>query len=53
VPGLLEALPVLAYQGQFDAQDGPASNMAWLNTLDWPSKEEFRLLEGRALLGQH
>ncbi|DBB10125.1 TPA: hypothetical protein ACH3X3_001709 [Trebouxia sp. C0006] len=41
IPDLLAALPVLLYQGQFDAQDGPGSVEAWTTNLDWPGKSDF------------
>ncbi|KAL3157467.1 hypothetical protein ABBQ32_011934 [Trebouxia sp. C0010 RCD-2024] len=41
IPDLLAALPVLLYQGQFDAQDGPGSVEAWTTCLDWPGKADF------------
>lgn len=46
VPDLLEEYKVLLYQGQFDAQDGPASNHAWIDDIDWPHRDTFNSLEG-------
>jgi carboxypeptidase C (cathepsin A) len=46
LPGIIAAMPVLLFQGQFDAQDGPASNSIWINSLEWPSRDEFAALEG-------
>lgn len=46
LPGIIAAMPVLLFQGQFDAQDGPASNSVWINALEWPDRDEFAALEG-------
>mmetsp|Transcript_37071 Transcript_37071/g.82444 ORF Transcript_37071/g.82444 Transcript_37071/m.82444 type:complete len:527 (-) Transcript_37071:417-1997(-) len=35
LPDVLDHLPVLLYQGQFDILDGVASSTAWIDTLDW------------------
>jgi carboxypeptidase C (cathepsin A) len=35
LPDVLEHMPVLLYQGQYDIFDGPASSISWINTLDW------------------
>lgn len=42
VPDLLDNLPILLYQGAFDAQDGPATQEAWLQNLPWPGRIGFR-----------
>jgi len=41
VEALLPKLPVLLYQGQFDIQDGVASNEAWMRTIVWGSVNSF------------
>ncbi|KAG0606794.1 hypothetical protein M758_9G168200 [Ceratodon purpureus] len=42
VEALLRAqLPVLLYQGQWDIQDGVASNEAWMHTIVWESLNGF------------
>ncbi|BDA47762.1 probable serine carboxypeptidase CPVL [Coccomyxa sp. Obi] len=41
IPDILAALPMLLYQGQADAQDGPASNEPWIYSLDWHGRSEF------------
>ncbi|KAK9907324.1 hypothetical protein WJX75_001489 [Coccomyxa subellipsoidea] len=41
IPDILAALPLLLYQGQADAQDGPASNELWIVNLDWHGRVEF------------
>ncbi|CAL8469775.1 g9317 [Coccomyxa elongata] len=41
IPDILVALPMLLYQGQADAQDGPASNEPWIYSLDWHGRQEF------------
>ncbi|WIA07938.1 hypothetical protein OEZ85_007415 [Tetradesmus obliquus] len=41
VEDILDVLPVLLYQGQFDAQDGVASTNAWLAGLSWEYARDF------------
>eukprot|EP00887_Chlorella_sp_A99_P006994 scaffold2.g6994.t1 len=41
MPDLLAAYDILLFQGQFDGQDGPASNQAWIGDLDWPGRKAF------------
>ncbi|KAG0504912.1 hypothetical protein M758_N010900 [Ceratodon purpureus] len=41
VEALLPQLPVLLYQGQFDIQDGVASNEAWMRTIVWGNSNAF------------
>ncbi|KAF6252931.1 Alpha/Beta hydrolase protein [Scenedesmus sp. NREL 46B-D3] len=41
VEDILDVLPVLLYQGQFDAQDGVASTNAWLSSLSWEYSRDF------------
>lgn len=47
VERILDVLPVLLYQGQFDGQDGVASNNAWISDLDWDYDREFSRLDGQ------
>ncbi|KAK9804643.1 hypothetical protein WJX73_003407 [Symbiochloris irregularis] len=42
IPEILQHLPMLFYQGQFDVQDGP-STQRWLSLLDWPGQQEWNL----------
>ena len=46
-PDLLDALPVLLYQGATDAQDGPATNEPWIRALEWPGQRGFNRAERR------
>lgn len=39
---LLEEIPVLLFQGQFDAKDGYAGNLEWIHQLKWRNAEDFR-----------
>lgn len=41
VEAVLPKLPVLLYQGQFDIQDGVASNEAWMRTVVWENVSTF------------
>lgn len=41
VEALLQKIPVLLYQGQFDIQDGVASNEAWMQTIVWENLTSF------------
>lgn len=41
VEALLQKLPVLLYQGQFDIQDGVASNEAWMQSIVWENIQSF------------
>lgn len=42
VEALLRAqVPVLLYQGQWDIQDGVASNVAWMHTIVWEKLDGF------------
>lgn len=41
VEALLQKMPVLLYQGQFDIQDGVASNEAWMQTIEWENLTRF------------
>jgi vitellogenic carboxypeptidase-like protein len=45
VPVLLRSLRVLLYQGQFDWKDGPFSNEAWINKLDWDGRVGYLAAE--------
>ncbi|GJP33334.1 hypothetical protein CLOM_g17878 [Closterium sp. NIES-68] len=38
---LAAGVPVLLFQGLFDAKDGPASTEAWMRTLLWKDAESF------------
>ncbi|GAX77586.1 hypothetical protein CEUSTIGMA_g5030.t1 [Chlamydomonas eustigma] len=51
LPDVLEHIPVLLYQGQYDILDGPASSMAWINTLEWPGRQA--LLDDPGKLWRH
>eukprot|EP00879_Flechtneria_rotunda_P016789 GHRR01017572.1.p1 GENE.GHRR01017572.1~~GHRR01017572.1.p1 ORF type:complete len:557 (+),score=138.61 GHRR01017572.1:190-1671(+) len=50
VEDILRSLPVLLYQGQFDGQDGVASNNAWIAALDWDYSRDFEALKGEVWL---
>ncbi|XXQ31942.1 Carboxypeptidase [Plasmodiophora brassicae] len=39
---LRQGIPVLAYQGQFDAQDGVLVSTRWLDALSWDGADAFR-----------
>ncbi|CAM6103288.1 unnamed protein product [Calypogeia fissa] len=41
VEAIVTQVPVLLYQGQFDLQDGVASNEAWMRNLNWTESEKF------------
>lgn len=41
VEAIVTQIPVLLYQGQFDLQDGVASNEAWMRHLNWTETEKF------------
>lgn len=41
VEAIVPQIPVLLYQGQFDLQDGVASNEAWMRYLNWTEAEKF------------
>jgi len=41
IPNLLDNIPVLLYQGQFDWKDGVSSNSVWIDQLDWHGNNEF------------
>lgn len=41
VEDLLDYVPVLLYQGQWDAECGVGSNDAWIFTMDWHGKDDF------------
>lgn len=47
VEDLLDVLPVLLYQGQFDVQDGVASTNTWIKRLRWRHTDEFEKAEGQ------
>ncbi|CAI5474759.1 unnamed protein product [Closterium sp. Yama58-4] len=38
---LAAGIPVLLFQGLFDAKDGPASSEAWMRTLSWNDADSF------------
>lgn len=46
VEDLLDVMPVLLYQGQFDVQDGVAGSSAWIKRLDWSYIDDFEEQEG-------
>ncbi|KAK9835972.1 hypothetical protein WJX81_002745 [Elliptochloris bilobata] len=41
IPDILASMPLLLYQGATDAQDGPALNEPWIESLDWPGARGF------------
>ncbi|KAL2620780.1 hypothetical protein R1flu_000985 [Riccia fluitans] len=43
----LTKLPVLLYQGQFDLQDGVASNEQWMRKIEWSGISDFWASERR------
>lgn len=49
LPDLLDRYPVLLYQGEHDIQDGPASSLAWMDTLAWKGQEKFNRARRRIL----
>lgn len=38
---LKKGYPVLLFQGQYDAKDGPSGSEAWMRALDWEDAEPF------------
>lgn len=42
VPDILDSVPCLFFQGQFDGQDGAASNEKWILAMQWPGIQLFR-----------
>jgi len=47
---VLSSIPALLYQGVADAQDGPLSNEAWVEGLQWPRAGEYGAAARRPLL---
>ncbi|ODQ55423.1 alpha/beta-hydrolase [Saitoella complicata NRRL Y-17804] len=44
-PRLLEEMPVLLYQGQFDFRDGVVSQDRWMSELQWSGSEGYKKAE--------
>jgi len=40
-PDLLAHYRVMLYQGQFDTQDGVPASEVWIDTIDWPGRDNY------------